>query len=169
MNSTVPRNLAFDSLGDLWVVDAGYGRVLEFAYPLTSGEGASVVVGQSSFTTSVAALSQTGLASIWGVAFDSSGNLWVSDTSNNRVLEYSPPFSNGMPASLVLGAKDFTSTFSGLSAKSFLDHRGWHLIPRGTCGSRTRKTTESLSFQPLFPSVRVQPWSWGRAASPRAP
>ncbi len=119
-----PEDLAFDSSGDLWVVDAGYGRVLEFAYPLTSGEGASVVVGQSSFTTSVAALSQTGLASIWGVAFDSSGNLWVSDTSNNRVLEYSPPFSNGMPASLVLGAKDFTSTFSGLSAKSFFGPQG---------------------------------------------
>ena len=36
-------------------------------------------------------------------AFDGSGNLWVADAFNQRVLEYTPPFSNGMAASLELG------------------------------------------------------------------
>jgi hypothetical protein len=43
-----------------------------------------------------------------GVAFDSEGNLWTS--SNNRVLEFRPPFSTGMQPSLEIGQPDFTST-----------------------------------------------------------
>jgi sugar lactone lactonase YvrE len=38
--------------------------------------------------------------------FDPTGNLWVSDLNNNRVLKFTPPFSNGMSASVVLGQTD---------------------------------------------------------------
>jgi sugar lactone lactonase YvrE len=38
---------------------------------------------------------------------DPTGNLWVSDLNNNRVLKFTPPFSNGMSASVVIGQTDF--------------------------------------------------------------
>ena len=105
--------VAFDSNGNLWVCDSFNNRVLEFSPPFTIGMSASLVIGQSSFTTSTSATSQTGLYDPAGMAFDPTGNLWVSDVQNNRVLEYIPPFSNGMPASLVVGQPDFTtSTFT---------------------------------------------------------
>jgi hypothetical protein len=34
---------------------------------------------------------------------------WVGDSHNNRVLEFEPPFSTGMSASLVIGQQDFTT------------------------------------------------------------
>ena len=40
---------------------------------------------------------------------DSSGNLWVVDSGSNRVLEYVPPFSDGMAATLAIGQANFTS------------------------------------------------------------
>ena len=49
------------------------------------------------------ATTSTGLDTPNGLAFDSSGNLWVADSSNNRVLEYKAPFTTGEAASLVLG------------------------------------------------------------------
>ena len=65
-------------------------RVLEFSKGtgFTNGETASIVIGQSSFTTRNPGTPQIDLAGPGSVAFDSSGNLWVSDTGNNRVFEY---------------------------------------------------------------------------------
>ncbi len=112
----MPSGIAFDSSGNLWVVDTANSRVLEFV-PGTSGcpsgqfcdgMNASLVIGQSSFTTAGYATTQSGLYSPLNVAFDKSGNLWVSDEYNNRVLEYTYPFSNGMDASLVIGQPNFT-------------------------------------------------------------
>jgi sugar lactone lactonase YvrE len=103
-----PFALAFDSSGNLWVGDAGGNRVLEYKAPFSTHEAASVVIGQSSFTSLSPATTATGLSTPNGVAFDSSGNLWVVDTSNNRVLEYKAPFSTGEAASLVIGQSSFT-------------------------------------------------------------
>ncbi len=70
------------------VVDTGNNRVLEFVAPLFTGMAASLVIGQSSFTSSGSATTQSGLHNPEGLAFDSSGNLWVAENSNNRVLEF---------------------------------------------------------------------------------
>jgi uncharacterized protein YjbI with pentapeptide repeats len=43
------------------------------------------------------------------VAFNPYGDLWLTDFTNNRVLEFVPPFSDGMSASLVLGQSSFTA------------------------------------------------------------
>ncbi len=45
----------------------------------------------------------------YDIAFDSVGNLYVTDTSNARVLVFTPPFSTGMAASKVLGQADLNS------------------------------------------------------------
>ena len=68
---------------------------------------ANVVVGQTDFTKSDVALSQTGLRTPTAVASDGQ-ILVIADTDNNRVLIYrSIPQSNGAPADVVLGQTDF--------------------------------------------------------------
>jgi DNA-binding beta-propeller fold protein YncE len=41
------------------------------------------------------------------LAFDTEGDLWVGDQNNGRVLEFTPPFSNGMAATTEIGEEDF--------------------------------------------------------------
>jgi sugar lactone lactonase YvrE len=102
----VPSGLALDSVGNLFVADAGYDRVLEFNTPLmataTPGSGdaiADIVFGQAaSFPASNGgcALPTFGtLCSPLGVALDGSRNLYVADTDNSRVLEYNTPLQTG--------------------------------------------------------------------------
>ncbi len=122
---SAPYGVAFDPSGDLWVADAGNSRILEFKPPFSIGEAASLVIGQSNFTTKAHSTTATGLWVPTAIAFDSSGKLWVADWVNSRVLRFSSPFSTGMAASLVIGQRDFTSdlfatTQSGLSAPSGL-------------------------------------------------
>jgi sugar lactone lactonase YvrE len=104
-----PTRLTFDKSGDLWASEAASNRVLEFTPPFTNGMNASLVLGQSDFTSNTAATTATGLANPIGVAFDSAGNLWVAEYYNCRAVEYVPPFTTGMAASVVLGEPDFTT------------------------------------------------------------
>src|SRR5439155_21816646 len=104
--------IAFDSSGNLWVSDTSNNRVLKYTAPFTTnGKAASLVIGQSLFTTKAAPNPPTAssLSGQTGIAFDSSGTLWVSDTSNNRALKYNTPFTTGEAASLVIGQSGFTS------------------------------------------------------------
>jgi sugar lactone lactonase YvrE len=104
-----PHGITFDASGDLWVADFGYNRVLEYTPPFATHEAASLVIGQPNFTATGAATTSTGLRNPAGVVFDSSGNLWVSDYLNNRILEYTTPLSTGEAASLVIGQPDLTT------------------------------------------------------------
>jgi sugar lactone lactonase YvrE len=97
-----PRGIAFDPSGNVWVADTYDYRVLEFTYPFTAATVstadclagqycASTVIGQPDFTTqALLGASQTSVGQPEDLAFDPSGNLWVSDNYNNRVLEFSP-------------------------------------------------------------------------------
>ncbi|HEV2138120.1 MAG TPA: NHL repeat-containing protein [Nitrososphaerales archaeon] len=105
-----PKGIAFDSSGNLWVGDRGNSRILEFKAPLSSGQGASLVLGQTSFTTSACSTTQSGLCNPIGIAFGPAGNVWISDGTNNRVLKFNAPFSNGELASRVIGQSDFTAS-----------------------------------------------------------
>ncbi len=112
-----PYQVVFDPSGNMWVSEFSNHRVLEFEPPFSNGMKASVVIGQGIFTSSEGAISRNRFGKIYdspcGVAFDPSGNLWVADWSNNRILEFSPPFSSGMNASVVIGQKDFTHNWYG--------------------------------------------------------
>ncbi|MDA4122005.1 MAG: NHL repeat-containing protein, partial [Thaumarchaeota archaeon] len=120
-----PTGVAFDSKGDLWVVDNTNNRVLEYAPPFSTGEAASLVIGQTSLTGSGDTSPSGSLFGPTGIAFDPSGDLWVVDTGNNRVLEFKTPFSDGESASLVIGQPTFggyigTTTQGGLNAPSYV-------------------------------------------------
>ena len=104
-----PTALAFDSNGDLWVVDNNNNRILKYTQPFTATESPAIVLGQPDFVSKTLGAGPANLNYPWGLAFDVAGNLWVSDALNWRVLQYKPPFSNGEAATLVLGLPDFTS------------------------------------------------------------
>lgn len=111
-NFNLPQFFTFDASDNLWVADYANNRVLEFAAPLSTGESASLVIGQTDFVSGGGGTTQNTLAAPFGVGFDPDGDLWVADSVNNRALEFVPPFSNGMNASVVIGQQDFTSSNS---------------------------------------------------------
>ena len=112
-----PGGVAVDGSGNIWVSDSGHNRVLQFKAPVTNGEAATVVIGQTDFTTATCSVTATHLCGPFeGIAFDSKGDLWVSDTSSWRILEFKPPFSNGMAASVVIGSSSMTSASQGTTS-----------------------------------------------------
>jgi sugar lactone lactonase YvrE len=100
----------FDKKGNLWIADGGNNRVLEFEPPFSTGMAPSLVIGQPDFTSSSAAATQNGFNFPTEPAFDKSGDLWVADIGNNRVLEFKHPFHNGMSATRVIGQPNFTDS-----------------------------------------------------------
>lgn len=109
-----PLGAALDASGNLWVADTGNNRVLEFTFPFRIGQRAALVIGQLSFAASGPCTpSRTSICGPRYLAFDHQGDLWVSDEKGNRVLEFQPPFTMGMPATLVLGQLNFTSSVCG--------------------------------------------------------
>jgi len=119
-----PTGLAFDATGNLWVVDSGNNRVLEFKAPFSDGESASLVLGQPTFGGYVGETTQKGMNSPAYLAFDPSGDLWVTDQGNNRVLEYAAPFSTGQAASLVIGQSNFTGSSPSAGANGLFEPLG---------------------------------------------
>lgn len=126
-----PYGLAVDSAGNLYVADSGSNRILRFASaaaaalaaPTNGGSGspATGVFGQVNYLNGASSTTQSTLSTPNGVAIDASGNLWVADTVNNRILRFSNAASaaNGSNASIVLGQPDFTAFASGLTDSTF--------------------------------------------------
>jgi sugar lactone lactonase YvrE len=112
-----PYGIAFDSSGNLWVADASDNRVVEYRAPLTNGEPASLAIGEPSLTATTNNDAKGNLSEPEDLAFGPSGNLWVADTDDSRILEFTQPFSNGEDASQFIGAANFTS-FNGNDTQS---------------------------------------------------
>jgi sugar lactone lactonase YvrE len=97
-----PTGVAVDSAGNLYVADKGNNRVLEYNAPyehmVVAGVGynaANLIFGQSNFTSTDCSTppSPTTLCAPSSVALDPKNNLYISDSRNNRVLEYNTPLS----------------------------------------------------------------------------
>ena len=96
----------------LAVADTDNNRVLIWlSIPTSSGQAADVVVGQTSFTTGIAAAPPTasslnGPEGVWIW----NKKLFIADTYNNRILIYNTiPTSSGASADVELGQANFTS------------------------------------------------------------
>jgi uncharacterized protein (TIGR03437 family) len=108
-----PVGLAVDGNGNLWVADSGNGRVLRFPAPFDhqGDQTATLVLGQSDFQNKDQSPTAQNMNTPWGVALFPDGGLAVSDAFLNRVMIFSkPPFSNGQPASSIVGQKDSSSS-----------------------------------------------------------
>jgi sugar lactone lactonase YvrE len=148
-----PTGLAFDVSGNVWVADTGNNRVLRFDAPFKNGQPASIVLGQPNFTSSSAATPPTAssLNRPQSVFVDASGNLWVADSWNHRVLRYSPPFTNGQAATTVIGQPFFTSASvpAASTAVSLRLPRGVHFDPSGSLYV-TDANNRVLGYDPPF-------------------
>ena len=108
----LPKGVAVDAQGNLWVADSGNHRVLRYPRPVSQAGriAPDVVLGQTDFSTSVsAAVSASSLRQPSAVAVGPDGGLFVSDTGNHRVLEYAPGASTGSAALRVYGQPSFYS------------------------------------------------------------
>ncbi len=120
-NIDYPVTTIADRSGRLWVVDFLGNRVLRFdnASTITSGSAvANGVLGEPNYTDGGGGSDSTTLNSPYGAAIDASGNLYVADQSNNRVLRFNnaAALSPGAKANCVLGQPNFTSTVGGASS-----------------------------------------------------
>lgn len=118
----------------LYVADTGNNRVLGFrsAIGFANGQKADLVLGQTDLTSTLQqgpgsnrAGRSTGLTSPTGIAVDKTGNVYVVDSGNNRVLRFPRPFSQ--PADqlpdLVVGQPSFNTgnpNQGGISASTLL-------------------------------------------------
>lgn len=146
---------AVDADGNLYVGDEFNNRVMLFPAPLTNGKAASRVFGQPDFVSNLANNGGLSATSInWSgasatVAIDPvTGNLYVSDALNNRVLEFTDP-QNDSTADRVFGQPDFatgTANTGGLSASSLKDPAGVALDDMGNLYVSDRLNHRVLRF-----------------------
>jgi sugar lactone lactonase YvrE len=108
-----PHGLAVDGHGNLYVADTFNHRVTEYDAPLSTGEAATLVIGQPDATSSGCnrggAVGAGTLCNPTGAAIDPSGNLYVYDADNDRIVAYTesnPPRTT--TGSRVLGQHDLT-------------------------------------------------------------
>ncbi len=147
-----PEYATTDAAGDVWVADYGADRELEFPAPLTDGEPASVVLGQANFSASDPGASAFNLSGPVASAVDAAGDVWVSDFYNNRILEYIPPFTNGMSASLVLGQDSFAGSAPGHTLANLSGPLGLAFDGRGDLWVADLDNNRVLEYRPPFVS-----------------
>ena len=114
-------NAAKPNSGWLVVSDANQNRVLMFPKPFYEGENASVVLGQSSFTTTATGTNAFALNSPRGVAVDPQDHILVADAGNARVqiFDVAQNLTNGAGAtvSLTSGLKEPIAVAMGADGK----------------------------------------------------
>ena len=176
-----PNQVTFDKSGNLWVADTGDNRILEFKAPFSNGESASVSIGQPTLSSTLANTTESTLNSPEGLAFDSHGNLWVADTDNNRVVEFVPPFTTGMNATVVLGQTEYFFQGIGTDQSSLYGPEGVAAAPGGNIwvddtenyrvllfvdpASAATSTTTSTSFTLSFPTSSASTTTTGTSTT----
>lgn len=136
---TLPSAVAVDSTGNLYVLDAGNNRILRFPKPMSQTSdfiNPDLVIGQKTPVSGnqpnegqpkpneKTLFFRSGNTAAGALAFDPSGNLWVADTFNHRVLRFPRARLTGSEpaADLVLGQAVFT-TSNPTPTNDGIDHR----------------------------------------------
>jgi sugar lactone lactonase YvrE len=114
-----PSSVALDAADDLYVGDSF--RLLEYNKPLTTDKVADRVFGQGgSFAGNACnpgGISASSICGPSGMALDASGNLYVTDSGNARLLEYDSPLTTDIVADRVIGqAGSFTTGSCNMGA-----------------------------------------------------
>ncbi|MBX3717873.1 MAG: hypothetical protein KF738_17885, partial [Burkholderiales bacterium] len=127
----------------LIVHDSGNARLLVYDDPMADTT-ADTVIGQAGMDSG--ALAPPGATRIsagggggavpgsqqGGLALDRMGRIYFADGAANRIIRFSPPFSNGMAADLVIGQQDFLSSTAGTTGTTLDGPVGIALDPAGS-------------------------------------
>lgn len=110
-----------DGAGKVYAADTGNNRVLIWTSSITgNGQAANMVIGQSWFYSNGPSVTPGGMSRPNDVTVNASGILYVTDTSNNRVLVWTSPLvTSGQAANYVLGQAGFGSNTQGTTATRF--------------------------------------------------
>lgn len=144
--------VVLDHAGNMYVADASNNRVLYYPAPLTSGEAATRVYGQSNFTSSTYSATVSTLHIAYGttVCVDNSGSLYIADVNNNRILQFQLGLATTTePASSYTSGTAFTVAYTAEDIGSglvFSDYTG-SVTTVITAGTGTSGAI--LSGQPL--------------------
>jgi Carboxypeptidase regulatory-like domain len=164
--------MAVDGEGNLYVNDQFNNRVLRFNDPFNQDSHADAVWGQANFSgmhcnRGAGYDRQTSADSLClgpkpntgdekgGVALDAHGDLWVSDTNNNRVMRFPWEAETGAPASvadLVLGQPDFTSVAGGAALNQMHKPSAVRLNSQGVVYVVDSLNRRVLVFEPPYTS-----------------
>ena len=166
-------NIAFDSAGNLFMTDPGNRRVLAFkASDLTAnsaGPAAYVEIGQLDFVSLFPNLSPNDSASPQkinqfavpsGIAFDSKGRLYVSDSDPNattlggsltgRVLVFSPPFPTSQASAAhiygVFPPGSPATSLAQVNRVAMVNPEGTFFLPDGSVGIVDSQSSRILIF-----------------------
>jgi sugar lactone lactonase YvrE len=160
-----PRGLGIDAFGSLVVADTGNHRVLRFGNPGSSSV-ANASWGQGgSFSSNTANLGGVGPQSLNspGAALLLANELWVADTGNHRVLQFSLSLPLTQTAALQLGQPNFTANspnrgFALANDDRFNSPRGLAVDLAGRLLVSDTNNNRVIGFEPPYPNQAVLVW-----------
>jgi hypothetical protein len=130
-------NLALDAQSNLYVTSVGC--VSKAIAPEESGQCNGGFSGDGGPATSAT------LNGPFGMAFDSSGNLYVADSGNGRIREITP--GNVISTVAGNGIYRFAATGSLRQARCLVSQLEWRQTTPATCTSQTNSTIASARYQ----------------------
>lgn len=127
--------VALDSENNLWVADNENNRVLRFPFDPETGvpaKEADLVLGQPDFTTNNGGSASYRMFKPASIAVHKNGDVYVADSLNNRVLIFTPPFSNGMSYSDIIWQTNMIPTGLAIDSRGdvWVNEEGNHRITR---------------------------------------
>jgi uncharacterized protein (TIGR03437 family) len=86
INLTSPKGVAVDAAGDVYIADTGNGRILEVT-PVGSITKTTTVAGTgvNGYSGDGSPATSAQLNNPYGVALDAAGNIYITDTNNQRI------------------------------------------------------------------------------------
>ncbi len=138
----------------LWVADELNDRVVGYSAPWTTGEAATYLLGQSGFGPPSAS-GPGALAEPASVSVDAQGTLWVSDSGDNRVVGFRPPYSPLELPSVVLGQPNGSGTSPGIGPARLSAPSGASVGPNGTLWVSDSRNDRLVGFVPPGYPVRL--------------
>ncbi|PJZ75589.1 hypothetical protein CH365_17735 [Leptospira neocaledonica] len=150
-----PYGVAVDPTdGGVWVADYFNNRVMHYQAPITNSMPADKALGVSGLSGAGSGPpSNTTINRPTGVAVDPAGNLWVAEYGNNRVLRFSPPFSTGMQANMVLGQPNFGTSGSGSGRFGLAGPNAVSIDSSGAVWVADTGNGRAVRFSPPFSSL----------------
>jgi len=131
-----PIGVYVDGAGRLWVAERDNKRVLRFdnVAAKSNGDAADGVLGEPNFTTNTGGLSASLITRAYGITGNASGQIWVADRDNNRVLRFANAATkaNGAAADGIIGQTDFVTNLAARTQSGIEGPRGVFLDATGT-------------------------------------